>query len=263
VFACDKSTKKRNFKKRKMTESIGNILAIDIGGSHIKGTILDSRGKEQTEYRRLPTPALATPAAVIGTIKELVKDLSAYEKVSVGFPGYVRNGVVFTAPNLGNAHWEKIDLGQQISDLLHKPVRLINDADQLGLGVVSGKGYELAVTLGTGVGTAILIDGNLLPHLELSHHPISKGRDYDEYLGSKALQKAGKEKWNKRLAKMIAVLKTVFNYDRLYLGGGSCKDLTIAMEDNIHLFNNQDGIKGGAKLWALEEKYHITTNYPR
>jgi polyphosphate glucokinase len=250
-------------KKRKMTESTGNILAIDIGGSHIKGTILDSGGKVQTEYRKLPTPALATPEAVIGAIKELVKDLPGYEKVSVGFPGYVRNGVVFTAPNLGNAHWEKIDLGQQISDLLHKPVRLINDADQLGLGVVSGKGDELAVTLGTGVGTAVLVDGVLLPHLELSHHPISKGRDYDEYLGSKALQDAGKEKWNKRVAKMLAVLKTVFNYDRLYLGGGSVKELEISLEDNIHLFNNQDGIKGGAKLWELEEKHHITTNYPR
>jgi len=246
-----------------MTESTGNILAIDIGGSHIKGTILDSGGKEQTEYRKLPTPALATPEAVTGTIGELVKDLPAYDKISVGFPGYVRNGVVFTAPNLGNEHWEKIDLGQRISDQLRKPVRLINDADQLGLGVVSGKGFELAITLGTGVGTAILIDGILLPHLELSHHPISKGRDYDEYLGSKALQEAGKEKWNRRVAKMLAVLKTVFNYDRLYLGGGSCKDLNIRMEDNIHLFNNQEGIKGGAKLWVLEEKHLITTNYPQ
>jgi polyphosphate glucokinase len=252
VVACDKSTKKRNFKKRKMTESTGNILAIDIGGSHIKGTILDSGGKEQTEYRKLPTPALATPEVVMSTIGDLVKDLPAYDKISVGFPGYVRNGVVFTAPNLGNEHWEKIDLGQRI-----------NDADQLGLGVVSGKGYELAITLGTGVGTAILIDGILLPHLELSHHPISKGRDYDEYLGSKALQEAGKEKWNKRVAKMLAVLRTVFNYDRLYLGGGSCKELNITMGDNIHLFNNQEGIKGGAKLWELEEKYHITTNYPQ
>jgi polyphosphate glucokinase len=246
-----------------MPETSGNILAIDVGGSHIKGTVLDSGGKEQTEYRRLPTPILATPEAVTGIITELVKGLPPYDKVSIGFPGYVRSGVVLTAPNLGNDHWNKIDLGQQVSDRLQKPVRLVNDADQLGLGVVSGVGYELAVTLGTGVGTAILVDGILLPHLELSHHPISKGRDYDEYLGSKALQKEGKEKWNKRLAKMIAVLKVVFNYDRLYLGGGSCKELNFTMEDNIHLFNNQDGIKGGAKLWTLEEKYPITTNYPR
>jgi len=85
-----------------MTESTGNILAIDIGGSHIKGTILDSGGKEQTEYRKLPTPALATPEVVMSTIGDLVKDLPAYDKISVGFPGYVRNGVVFTwVTNIG------------------------------------------------------------------------------------------------------------------------------------------------------------------
>jgi len=117
------------------------------------------------DYKRLPTPKDAKPADVLEIIAELVKDMPDYDKVSVGFPGYVRNGIVYTAPNLGNPNWKNIDLGQRISDLLQKPVRLVNDADQLGLGVVSGKGYELAVTLGTGFGTALLIDGYLLPHL--------------------------------------------------------------------------------------------------
>ena len=243
-------------------ESSGNILAIDIGGSHIKGTILNPQGESQTEYKRVDTPEKATPATVLSIITALVKDMPAYEKVSVGFPGYTRNGIVYTAPNLGNANWGKIDLGQQISNALHKPVRLVNDADQLGLGVVSGKGYELAVTLGTGMGTAILIDGYLLPHLELAHHPISKDRDYDEYIGEKALKEEGKEKWNRRMTKVLEVLKTVFNYERLYLGGGSSEKLTIPLDDNIHLFTNKDGIKGGARLWQLEDRYHITTNYP-
>jgi polyphosphate glucokinase len=240
----------------------GHILAIDVGGSHIKGTILNSKGEWQMEYKRVPTPDQAAPADVIGIITALVKDFPAYDKVSVGFPGYVRNGIVYSAPNLGNARWGKIDLGQQISNALGKPVRLVNDADQLGLGVVSGKGYELAVTLGTGVGTAVLIDGYLLPHLELAHHPISKDRDYDEYVGDKALEKEGKEKWNKRVGKVLEVIKLVFNYDRLYLGGGNTDKLTIPLEDNIHIFTNKDGIKGGAKLWELDDKYHISTNYP-
>ncbi len=241
----------------------GNILAIDIGGSHIKGTILNSKGESQMKYTKLVTPAQATPANVIGTILELVKDMSDYDKISVGFPGYVRNGIVFTAPNLGNDNWGKIDLGQQIANALHKPVRLVNDADQLGLGVVSGKGFELAVTLGTGMGTAILMDGFLLPHLELAHHPIRKDLDYDQYVGEKAMKDEGKEKWNKRVARVLGVLKVVFNYDRLYLGGGGVDHLTITLEDDIHTFNNQDGIKGGAKLWEFEDKYHISTNYPK
>jgi polyphosphate glucokinase len=243
--------------------SNGNILAIDIGGSHIKGNILNPKGEEQIKYSKLDTPDPATPAAIIQTILQLVRHMPEYEKVSVGFPGYIRNGVVFTAPNLGNERWKQVDLGQQISNTLQKPVRLVNDADQLGLGVVSGKGLELAVTLGTGVGTAWLIDGGLLPHLELAHHPIRKDEDYDDYVGEKAMKKEGKEKWNKRVGRVLEILKTVFNYDRLYLGGGNAPALTIPLDENIHLFTNEAGIKGGAKLWDLPEAQHITTNYPK
>jgi polyphosphate glucokinase len=82
-------------------------------------------------------------------------------------------------------------------------------------------------------------------------------------VGNRALDKEGKEKWNKRMGKLLSVLKAVFNYDRLYLGGGNVKALTIPLDENIHLFNNQDGIKGGAKLWDLKDGYHITTNYPQ
>jgi polyphosphate glucokinase len=243
--------------------SNGNILAIDIGGSHIKGNILNPKGEEQIKYSKLDTPGQATPAAVVRTVLQLVKNMPEYEKISVGFPGYVRNGIVFTAPNLGSQNWKQIDLGQMISDALRKPVRLVNDADQLGLGVVSGKGLELAVTLGTGVGTACLIDGILLPHLELAHHPIRKDEDYDDYVGEKAMKKEGKEKWNKRVARVLEILKTVFNYDRLYLGGGNASVLTIPLDDNIHLFTNEDGIKGGAKLWDLPDAHHISTSYPK
>lgn len=240
-----------------------HILTIDVGGSHIKGTILDTDGNQQMKYKKLVTPPNATPAAVLSTILSLVAGMPEYGRVSVGFPGYVRNGIVFTAPNLQNLLWKNVEFGQQISDALQKPVRLVNDADQLGLGVVSGKGFELAVTLGTGFGTAVLIDGYLLPHLELAHHPLHKEKDYDEYIGEQAMKKAGRKKWNKRVASVLGILKTVFNYDQLYLGGGNASKLTIPLEENIHLFTNEDGIRGGARLWKLEDKYHITTNYPK
>ena len=238
------------------------ILTIDIGGTHIKATILNEAGELQMEYKKVPTPDKATPTAVLDAIKGLVKDFPAYTHVSAGFPGSVRNGVVYTAPKLGNPDWKMIDLGQQLSNTLDKPTRLVNDADQLGLGVASGKGFELVVTLGTGFGTALLMDGYLLPHLELAHHPVSKDRDYDEYVGKKALDKEGKEKWNNRIGKVIEVLKVVFNYDRLYLGGGNADQVDIKLDKNIIVVTNKDGIKGGAKLWQLEDKYHITTNYP-
>src|ERR1700759_4789390 len=227
----------------------GNILAIDIGGSHIKGTLLNPNGEQLTGYKKFATPPNVTFSGVIGIIRQITEGMEGYEHVSVGFPGYVRNGVVYTAPNLFTASWREIPLGQMIADALKKPVRLVNDADQLGLGVVSGEGFELAVTLGTGFGTAALIDGYLLPHLELAHHPISKGRDYDVYVGAKALEEEGKKKWNKRMEKVFQILKTVFNYDRLYVGGGNVGKLEIPLDPNIHIFSNLDGIKGGAKLW--------------
>lgn len=244
-------------------DTTGHILTIDVGGSHIKGTILDGQGNEQMKYKKLVTPANANPSAVLGTILTLVQGMPDYDKVSVGFPGYVRNGIVFTAPNLGALQWKNVEFGQQISDALRKPVRLVNDADQLGLGVVSGKGFEMAITLGTGFGTAMLIDGYLLPHLELAHHPVRKGVDYDAYVGEKAMGKTGKQKWNKRVARVLDILKVVFNYERLYIGGGNAGKLTIPLEGNIHLFTNEDGIKGGARLWQMEDKFHITTNYPK
>ena len=136
-----------------------------------------------------------------------------------------------------------------LTEKLKKPVRLLNDADLLALGVADGKGLEMAVTLGTGFGTALLMNGTLLPHLEFAHHPISKDRDYDAYIGQKALEEIGLERWNKRIQKVITILKTVFHYDHLYIGGGNSKKISFELEDNITLVTNKDGIKGGAKLW--------------
>jgi polyphosphate glucokinase len=241
----------------------GNILSIDIGGTNIKACILNRDGKLLTDFRKTPTPKKSTPKAVLSRIKTLTKDLSAYEKISIGFPGYVKQGIVQTAPNLAENKWINIDLAQQVADLFGKPVRLINDADQQGLGIVSGKGFEIVFTLGTGFGTSLLFDGELLPHLELAHLPVSKTDDYDDFIGDKGFNKVGKKKWNKRLQYIIEIYKTVFNYDKLYIGGGNSNEINFNLDQNIKLVSNKDGIKGGAKLWLAKEKYHIHTTYPK
>jgi polyphosphate glucokinase len=186
-----------------------------------------------------------------------VKDYPPYDKVSVGFPGYVRNGVVKTAPNLGNDFWKDVNFRQKLEEALGKDAQVVNDADMQGLGVVSGKGLEMVITLGTGFGTALLMDGHLLPHLEVAHHPVSKGRDYDEYIGDIALDKEGVKKWNSRIKKVFKILKTVFNYDYLYIGGGNSDKLTFKLDKNMKIVTNADGIKGGARLWA-EDKHPVT-----
>lgn len=226
-----------------------NILTIDIGGSHIKATILNAEGTPVSDYARMPTPQPSTPVNVIDLIKELVKKFTDYDKISVGFPGYVKNGVIKTAPNLGSDAWKDYPLQTNISALLNRPAKVVNDADLQGIGMVSGKGLEMMVTLGTGFGTALLLDGKLLPHFEIAHHPIKTDKDYDDYIGDKAYQKRGKEHWNYRMTKVFAVLKTVFNYDRLYISGGNAKNLTMPLDDNMIIVNNREGIKGGAMLW--------------
>ena len=226
----------------------GTTLTIDIGGSKIKAASFDNCGNILHEYSKLPTPNPATPVNVIDAIKQLV-DGFVFDQVSVGFPGYVRDGMVHTAPNLGTGYWAGLHFADKLSEALGKPVRVVNDADMLGLGVVSGKGFEMMVTLGTGVGTALYLDGKLLPHLEVSHHPIKDGKDYDEYIGEATYKKIGDEKWNKRIAFVFDILKTVFNYDRIYIGGGLAKKITNPLTPDMVIVTNKQGIDGGVKLW--------------
>lgn len=240
-----------------------NILSIDIGGTSVKACILNSNGDLLSDYKKLPTPKDSTPEAILKVIQQLVPELGlSFEKISVGFPGYVKHGIVETAANLAKNKWAGVDLAQQVSNLFSKPVRLINDADQQALGIVAGKGFEIVFTVGTGFGTALLFDGDLLPHLELAHLPITKNKDYDDYIGAKAFEKEGKKEWNKRLKRIIEIYKVVFNYDTLYIGGGNAKEIEFELDHNIVVVSNKDGIKGGAKLWDLEEKYHVHTTNP-
>jgi polyphosphate glucokinase len=235
------------------------ILAIDIGGSNVKATVLNHDGVPVSDYSRMETPQPATPSKVMERIQEVVKNFTDYDRISVGFPGYVKNGVVKTAPNLGTEYWENYDLQSSISAMLNKPAKVVNDADLQGVGIVSGKGLEMMVTLGTGFGTALLLDGELLPHFEISHHPVKTDKDYDQYIGEKAYKDKGKEHWNERMKKVIDILKTVFNYDRLYISGGNAKNLTFPLDDNITIVNNREGIKGGARLWRHDIAESTTT----
>ncbi|MEO6732641.1 MAG: ROK family protein [Ferruginibacter sp.] len=233
------------------------ILSIDIGGSHIKATILNTAGELQIGYESVDTPVLPGPKKLVAAINDLVHKFPEYDKVSVGFPGYVKDGVVFTAPSLAPKKWGGVNLRQILHDEFDCPVAVINDADMQGLGIVSGIGFEMLITLGTGLGTALLLNGTLLPHIELSQHPFAANIIYDKYIGKKALEKEGEVNWNKRLQKVLLVLKTVFNYDRLYIGGGNSRRINLELDNNITLVSNEDGIRGGAKLWQIKTELEL------
>ena len=223
-------------------------MAVDIGGSGVKAMLLDEHGKPATDRLRAKTPDPSTPANIIAIIADFAKQLGDFDRVSVGYPGVIKKGVVYTAANL-DKKWIEFPLGDSLSKALGKPVRVANDAVVQGLGAVSGVGVELVITLGTGLGAGLYLDGVPIPSLEMGHHPFRHGLTYEDELGRRALEKSGKKKWNKRVGEAIDQLYHLFFYDRIYIGGGNAKEINIKLPKNAEVISNQDGILGGIKLW--------------
>lgn len=224
-------------------------LAIDIGGTGLKACILDEHGKMVTDRLRVKTPPKCAPKKMVEELTKLVAPLAPYNHVSVGFPGVVRRGKVYTAHNLGTEVWKGFDLDLALTKALGKPVRVLNDADIQGLGAIKGKGVEVVITLGTGLGSSIFEDGRLSVHLELAHHPFRRGDTYEEQLGKLALEKVGKEKWNKRVAKAIDSIRVLTNFDHLYFGGGNAELVKLDLPKDVSLVSNEMGLRGGIWLW--------------
>ncbi|MCI0490465.1 MAG: ROK family protein [Blastocatellia bacterium] len=241
----------------KSTEQAGpdtRILAIDIGGSGLKAALLDYEGEMMTDRLRVETPHPLKPDLLVEKLVALVEPLSDYSYVSVGFPGVVRNGKIVTAPNLGTDNLKGFDLRAALEERLGKPVRVVNDADMQGLGAIEGKGVEMVITLGTGFGTALFVDGQLGPHLEIAHVPFRKGQTFDKQLGDKAMKKAGKKEWNARVKKALDVLRTLTTFDKLYIGGGNAKNISFKLPKDIKIVSNDFGVRGGAWLWREREE---------
>ena len=230
-------------------------LAVDIGGSGIKTIVLDAAGRPVTDRQRVDTPSPATPAAVLGAITGLARSQGRFDRVSVGFPGVVRRGVTGTAFNLGPG-WVGYDLDRALTTALGRPVRCCNDADVQGLGVVKGRGIELVITLGTGFGSSLFLEGRLVPNLQLGHHAAWKNKTYEDELGLKALKKAGKKKWNRRLRKAIETLEALFNFDVLYIGGGNARLVEGKLPPRAKIVSNDAGLLGGIALWHGKEGHY-------
>jgi polyphosphate glucokinase len=223
-------------------------LSIDIGGSGIKTLVLDESGQPQTERNRVETPQPAKPDLVIDAIISLANQQGSFDRASVGFPGVVRAGVTETAVNLDPA-WIGFDFAKALSNRLGKPVRVVNDADMQGMGAISGQGVELVITLGTGFGSALFLNGKLVSNLEMGHHEFRNEETYEQQLGRAALDRVGQKKWNRRLEKAIESLRNLFNYDRLYIGGGNTNKVTSELPPNVKIVPNVSGLLGGIVLW--------------
>lgn len=226
-----------------------STLAIDIGGGSIKFLALSDEGLTTGTSQSRPTPDPATPDAVLTLIGEVADTVEAYHRVSVGFPGVVKSGVTYNAPNLGNEVWRAVPLAANLEQLLGSQVRVLNDADLQGLGVVEGHGVELVLTLGTGLGTALFTHGELVPNLELGHHPFRDGKTYEDLVRDTELKRIGPSDWTERVIGALGQLERLFSYDRLHLGGGNVRHLQEDMPKEVRFFSLEEAMQGALRLW--------------
>jgi polyphosphate glucokinase len=222
-------------------------LAIDIGGTGLKMQTLSPEGRPLSDRLRVPTPEPATTDAILTGLDELKVSVPLFDRVSVGFPGVIKEGKTLTAANLDSG-WIGFPLAKTLEKRWGKPVRMANDGAVQGYGVVQGKGVELVITLGTGMGSALFTEGVLCPGLELGHHPWRK-KTYEDYLGKRGLLKYGAKRWNKLVKLAIAQTAATFNWDTLYIGGGNSKKVTLKHGPEIQIISNEEGLLGAMALW--------------
>ena len=240
-------------------------LAIDIGGTGLKASVLDAQGQKIVDRVRIRTPYPCPPRVLIRELDKLTYELPRWDRVSVGFPGFVRAGRVLTAPNLSTKRgpgtalsrklvhaWAGFPLAAELEGRLGKPTRLFNDADMHGLAVISGEGLELVLTLGTGLGTAVFLDGTPTPHLELAFMPFQGHGTFQDQLGDAARRRIGSRRWSKRVLEAVEMFDALLHIDRLYVGGGNARKLKVDLGHRVELVDNAAGILGGIKLWELD-----------
>ncbi len=236
------------------------MLGIDIGGSGIKAAIVDTeKGCLLTERNRFKTPKPATPQAIAETIAEMIASFNYQGPVGCGFPALINKGTAKTAANIHKS-WVDIHVEQLFSDQTRQDVFVLNDADAAGLaelkfGAGRGRnGVVLMLTIGTGIGSALLNKGQLLPSTEFGH--IEFKRDIAENYCSdrvRAEENMSWEKWGKRFNRYLKYMEKLFSPELFIIGGGTSKKLELFSElltvnaDVVPAeLRNQAGIIGAA-----------------
>ena len=225
--------------KETMAKSSHKILVLDVGGTNIK---VQATGQKQP--RKIPSGPDMTAKDMVRDVKAATRDWK-YDRVSIGYPGPVIAGHPVREPvNLGGG-W----VGFNYKRALGCPVRIVNDAAMQALGSYHG-GRMLFLGLGTGLGSAMIVDGILEP-MELAHLPYKHGKTYEEYLGLKGLKRLGKKKWRKDVFKITKKLIAALQADYVVLGGGNAKKLKT-LPPGARMGRNENAILGGFRLWAKE-----------
>lgn len=221
-------------------------LSFDVGGSHVKAALIGHSGDVVSERHKIRTPKPLTPNSLLRVIVTIGETIGHYDRVAVGIPGVVHDNVVYSLPVSGRRAFKGFPLGQAVSEALSAQVKVANDATMQGLGVITGTGVEMVITLGTGLGTALFVDGVLNAHYQ------TLPGDNDEFgspFGDAARRKVGTRCWSRRVHDLIVQLRDITNYDRIYVGGGNAKRLKVGIPRYAALVDNIAGVLGGHYLW--------------
>lgn len=209
------------------------ILGIDIGGSGIKGALVDVQtGKYTSERHRIPTPNPATPEAVAEVIKELVNHFNWKGLVGCGFPTPLHNGKCLSGGNLHKT-WKGLQVDELFKNKTGNTYSIVNDADAAGLAEINFgagkdvKGTVVMITLGTGIGSAVFLDGKLLPNTEFGHVLYKNGEIFEKYAsdGVRKKENLSRSQWGKRLHKYFSHIQLLLSPDLFIIGGGASKKL--------------------------------------
>ena len=223
-------------KKRGQAGKKPKVLVIDVGGTNIK-----MLATGQKEARKMPSGPTMTAGRMVRVVKACVKDWE-FDRVSLGYPGPIINGHALREPhNLGGG-WVGFDFGKAFGC----PVRILNDAAMQALGSYKG-GRMLFLGLGTGLGSAMIVDGDLEP-MELAHLGYKNGKTYEDYLGLRGLERLGRKKWERQVGKVVKKLKVALGADYVVLGGGNSKKLK-KLPAGARLGNNENAFLGGFRMW--------------
>ncbi|SRR5258706_9316634 len=218
-----------------------SILTIDVGGTNVK--VLLTGQKEPT---KIPSGPTMTCKKMVAEVKKATAGWK-FEGVSIGYPGPVAQGQPAIEPHNLGAGWCSMDFKKAFG----VPVKIVNDAALQALGSYEG-GRMLFLGLGTGLGSALIVDGVLEP-MELAHLPYKDGATYEEYTGIRGLKKLGKKKWRKHVVKIVEQLRAGLQADYVVLGGGNAK-LLKKLPPAVHLGANSNAFKGGQRLWEPYKK---------
>lgn len=222
---------------------------IDVGGSHVKAACLDRRARLLGERQRVTTPPDLDRGSLVTLCVTLAKNCDGFERVSVGINGIVHRGIIYSIPVMRRGQvFHGFPLAARLERRLKKPVRLLNDAEMHGLGVIRRRGVEVVLTLGTGLGSALFIDGELGPRLQLlpsARDDAVRGGDY----GDAALTRLGRKRWSTRVRQLIKTVRVITNCDHLYIGGGNADQLRLQLPRDVTVCDNSAALVGGVRIW--------------